>query len=523
LWSRKRKFAVLYNLGKDRRLRVIHVDLLEQFLLRFGLQIPDNGLGRPTTITQLWLRAGEACGECDMNEVLDGLYNLDSRHAELYKFVPVTAGFQQVSFERARSAPNWADFFTTGDFRIKVLPAGRKRMQELSELNLAKQNSPTVVDDRKLLDRKFAELAIEEARQSISEDGRPHPKVGAVVVKDGRVLSKAHRGEKEKSHAEYIALEDKLSDDLVAGSTVYTTLEPCTTRTHPKIPCAQRLIDRRVGCVVIGMFDPNPAIWGKGWRRLRDAGIETRVFDDDLIRICEEMNREFIRVHKENSTDAATGSAKAQNGTVARVALSQTNDDLSPKEIELLWNAAKDTCRDILHTRTFEGESIRINGRQFLENVDARTGADWVAAFRRLQDRGFIEPLRDGGDFFQVTGDGYGAADELDGFVRWDAKSIVLRARYMNSPDDEVTLSCKGIIAVPPRYFEDQVGADRAVQRSLKEPRTLLVEGIDSKPALAWNPTEVEFLDSGSGQSQSFLVTGMEFTRPGSLKLPIVA
>ena len=63
----------------------------------------------------------------------------------------------------------------------------------------------------------------------------------------------AHRGESPKSHAEYIALDDKLSDDLVAGATVYTTLEPCTTRKRPKIPCARRLIDRKVARVVIGM------------------------------------------------------------------------------------------------------------------------------------------------------------------------------------------------------------------------------------------------------------------------------
>ncbi|MGC1686886.1 MAG: deaminase, partial [Candidatus Acidiferrales bacterium] len=489
---------------------MIHVDLLEQFLLRFGLQITDNGLGRPTTITQLWLGAREACGECDMDEVLDALYNLDPKHADLYKFVPANGGFQPVSFERARSAPNWADFFTRGDFRIKVLPAGRKRLQELSEVNLRKQSSPTPVDEKKLLDRRFAELAIEEARQSISEDDRPHPKVGAVVVKDGRVLSKAHRGEKEKSHAEYIALEDKLPDDLVAGSTVYTTLEPCTTRTHPKIPCAQRLIDRRVGCVVIGMFDPNPAIWGMGWQRLRDAGIETRVFDDDLIRICEEMNREFIRVHRENSMDASTVSAREHSGNGARVAFSPTNDDLNPKEIELLWNGAKDPAGEVLHTRTLDGESIRTNGRQFLENVDARTGAEWVAAFRSLHDEGLIEPLSYGSDFFQVTGDGYRAADELEGFARWGAKSVVLRARYLNAPDDEATLTCKGIVAIPPRYFEDQIGADRSAQRSLKEPRTLLVEGIGSQRTLAWSPTEVEFLDSASGQSQKFQIRGME-------------
>jgi pyrimidine deaminase RibD-like protein len=94
-------------------------------------------------------------------------------------------------------------------------------------------------------DRRFALMAIEEARKSVPEDGRVHPKVGAVVVKNGVVLSKAHRGEKLKCHAEYIALENKLPDDLIAGATVYTTLEPCTTRKHPKVPCAQRLIESK--------------------------------------------------------------------------------------------------------------------------------------------------------------------------------------------------------------------------------------------------------------------------------------
>ena len=50
-------------------------------------------------------------------------------------------------------------------------------------------------------DRRFAVLAIEEALKSVPEDERPHPKVGAIIVKDGNVLSKAHRGEKPKSHA----------------------------------------------------------------------------------------------------------------------------------------------------------------------------------------------------------------------------------------------------------------------------------------------------------------------------------
>ena len=55
-------------------------------------------------------------------------------------------------------------------------------------------------------DRSYEEMAIQEARQSVAEDLRAHPKVGAVVVKDGKVVSKAHRGENPGCHAEYTAL-----------------------------------------------------------------------------------------------------------------------------------------------------------------------------------------------------------------------------------------------------------------------------------------------------------------------------
>jgi pyrimidine deaminase RibD-like protein len=149
-------------------------------------------------------------------------------------------------------------------------------------------------------ERRFMELAIEEARQSVGEDGRAHPKVGAVVVRNGTVLTSAHRGELGKGeHAEYTALEKKVPEETVAGTTVYTTLEPCTTRNHPKIPCARRLIERRVSRVVIGMLDPNPAICGKGERLLREHGIVVDRFPHDLILQLEELNRDFTRAQSQ--------------------------------------------------------------------------------------------------------------------------------------------------------------------------------------------------------------------------------
>jgi len=145
-------------------------------------------------------------------------------------------------------------------------------------------------------DKVFARMAIDEARKSVPEnDGRPHPWVGAVVVKDGKVVSTAHRGEVPGNHAEFVALEKNLRDVAVAGATVYTTLEPCTTRTPPKIPCVDRLIERRVGRVVIGILDPDGRIRGLGQRKLSNAGIETALFPHDLAMQVEELNREFTR------------------------------------------------------------------------------------------------------------------------------------------------------------------------------------------------------------------------------------
>ncbi len=150
-------------------------------------------------------------------------------------------------------------------------------------------------------DAVYARMAIDEARKSISEnDKRPHPWVGAVVVKDGKVLSKAHRGEVPGNHAEFTALERNLCDIAVAGATVYATLEPCTTRNRPKIPCADRLIERRIKRVVIGMLDPDDRIRGKGHRKLTNAGIEFSFFPHDLAMEVEELNRDFTRFCEQN-------------------------------------------------------------------------------------------------------------------------------------------------------------------------------------------------------------------------------
>lgn len=148
--------------------------------------------------------------------------------------------------------------------------------------------------------RKLMEKAIEIMRESISEprkDGKANPLVGAVLWKPDGSIETACRGElRYGDHAEYTLLERKNRHCKLDGSILFATLEPCApgSRRHPKLGCAERIMNARIKEVWIGIEDPDPTVDRKGIKYLQDCGILVHMFDRDLQEIIRVENREFI-------------------------------------------------------------------------------------------------------------------------------------------------------------------------------------------------------------------------------------
>jgi diaminohydroxyphosphoribosylaminopyrimidine deaminase/5-amino-6-(5-phosphoribosylamino)uracil reductase len=134
--------------------------------------------------------------------------------------------------------------------------------------------------DIRFMKRALAGAARYEGKTS------PNPPVGAVFVKDGRVIAEGFHEGPGSPHAEVKALTSCSSD--VRGADLYVTLEPCSHHGRTP-PCTDALIDSGVKRVFIGIQDPNPDVRGGGARILRDAGIEV---------IVEGMGREIERFYE---------------------------------------------------------------------------------------------------------------------------------------------------------------------------------------------------------------------------------
>ena len=124
-------------------------------------------------------------------------------------------------------------------------------------------------EEQKKIDEMYMERALELAAKGRGTT-TPNPMVGAVIVKNGRIIGEGYHIRAGEGHAEVNVFKNAVED--VTGATMYVTLEPCSHYGKTP-PCADKIVEKKIGRVVVGALDPNPLVAGRGIEKIRNAGI----------------------------------------------------------------------------------------------------------------------------------------------------------------------------------------------------------------------------------------------------------
>lgn len=154
---------------------------------------------------------------------------------------------------------------------------------------LAGNSSPTQQE----IDEHFMRRCLQLAKNG-RQNAKPNPMVGAVIVsEDGRILGEGYHVRCGEGHAEVNAFASVKPEDehLLAGATIYVSLEPCSHYGKTP-PCADLIVSKRVKRCVCGCVDPFAKVQGRGIQKIREAGIDVTV--GVLEAECLELNKRFI-------------------------------------------------------------------------------------------------------------------------------------------------------------------------------------------------------------------------------------
>lgn len=160
-------------------------------------------------------------------------------------------------------------------------------------------------------DAIFLKQTLKLARKGLGWTS-PNPMVGAIIVKDGRVIGKGYHHMVGKNHAEVEAINSACESPT--GATMFVTLEPCVIFGKTP-PCTDAIIKSGIKKVVCCSLDPNKKVHGKGLTKLKEAGIETSV--GILEKEARLLNETFFTFHEKNRPFVAIKFAASLDGKMA--------------------------------------------------------------------------------------------------------------------------------------------------------------------------------------------------------------
>lgn len=141
----------------------------------------------------------------------------------------------------------------------------------------------------------------------------PNPMVGCVIVCQGKIIGEGYHQKYGEAHAEVNAINSISNHDLLKGSTLFVTLEPCA---HFGLtpPCSDLIVEKQIPTVVIGTIDPYAEVAGKGIEKLKKAGIDVEV--GILEKECREINKRFFTFYEKKRPFVILKWAQTQDGFI---------------------------------------------------------------------------------------------------------------------------------------------------------------------------------------------------------------
>ena len=220
-------------------------------------------------------------------------------------------------------------------------------------------------------DEKYMRRAIQLAKCGEAAVA-PNPMVGAVIVKDDRIIGEGYHRRYGGPHAEVNAVNSTEED--FDGCTMYVTLEPCS-HWGKTPPCCDMIIEKGFKRVVIGMQDPNSKVNGEGIRRMKEAGIEVEV--GILEEECRAINPCFNTYHSMLRPRVTLKWAQMSDGTIGNKMDAGQRLRISTPFTEMLVHRLRSRCQAIMvGTETAIQDNPSLSTRLWKGNSPLRVTID---------------------------------------------------------------------------------------------------------------------------------------------------
>nr|WP_275044198.1 bifunctional diaminohydroxyphosphoribosylaminopyrimidine deaminase/5-amino-6-(5-phosphoribosylamino)uracil reductase RibD [Lacinutrix mariniflava] len=210
----------------------------------------------------------------------------------------------------------------------------------------------------------YMQRAIQIANNGLGTT-RPNPMVGAVIVHKNKIIGEGFTSKHGGNHAEVNAINSVTDKSLLAKSTIYVTLEPCSHYGKTP-PCSDLILHHNIPNVVIGCVDDNPQVAGKGIKKLMASGCNITV--GVLEKECKEHHKRFFTFHNKKRPYIILKWAETNDGFIAP----SFKDEQKP-----VWITNK-LSRQLVHKWRAEEQAILVGTNTVIKDNPSLTVRDWT-------------------------------------------------------------------------------------------------------------------------------------------------